>query len=79
MQPTLGVDDEEGHPLEDCKYITRAYETYMDDHLKLYETMSFKNMIYKDYMQQSLSRAMKLKFFEYSQSESVEGRALGCL
>ena len=26
--------------------VKRAYETYLDDHLKLYETMSFKNIIY---------------------------------
>ena len=41
-------------------------ETYLGEYLKLCATMSFGNIIYKNDRQQSLSRARKLKFFDWS-------------
>ena len=48
--------------------------TYLNDYLKLCETISFENIVFAIEGQQSLSRAMKLQNVDYSQSESVEDR-----
>ena len=50
---------------------------YLVDNLKLFETMSFGNMVFENDRQRSLSRAMKLKSFDSSLSGTIENRVIG--
>ena len=54
-------------------------DAYLNDYLKFSKTMSVENMVIAIGRKQSLSKRMKSRSSDYSQSESVEGRALGCL
>lgn len=58
--------------------VERAHGTSLNDYLKFLDTMSFENMVIANDRKQSLSRQMISHSFDYFQSGSVEGRALGC-